>query len=82
MRTKWLYVLCASSALCSIAAGQELKQYKTVTAQRLLKPDDGDWLMIRRTYDGWGYSSLDKINTQNVGRLAPVWTIGCTLDDL
>src|SRR5437870_4399112 len=29
--------------------------------------------MIRRTYDGWGYSPLDQINTQNVTRLRPVW---------
>ena len=46
-----------------------------MTAQRLLKPEDGDWLMIRRTYDGWGYSPLDKINTRNVSRLKPVWMI-------
>src|SRR5262245_49775331 len=73
--------LCASAVLCviAIAAGQEssplLKNYKPVTAQRLLKPDDGDWLMIRRTYDGWGYSPLEKINTANVSRLKQVWKI-------
>ena len=37
-----------------------LKDYKPVTAERLRKPDDQDWLMIRRTYDGWGYSPLDR----------------------
>jgi alcohol dehydrogenase (cytochrome c) len=62
-----------------LAAGQEaspvLKNYKPVTARRLLKPEDGDWLMIRRTYDGWGYSPLTKINTGNVSRLKPVWMI-------
>jgi hypothetical protein len=26
-----------------------LRTYKPVTAERLLKPDEGDWLMIRRT---------------------------------
>ena len=36
-----------------------LQAYKPVTPERLLKPDEGDWLMIRRTYDGWGYSPLD-----------------------
>ena len=36
-----------------------LQNYKPVTAERLKKPEDGDWLMIRRTYDGWGYSPLD-----------------------
>ena len=73
---KILCVLCASVAsyAVAIAAGQE-KPYKAVTAQRLLKPADGDWLMIRRTYDGWGYSPLDKINTKNVARLKQVWTL-------
>jgi alcohol dehydrogenase (cytochrome c) len=50
-----------------------LQSYKPVTAERLLKPTDGDWLMIRRTYDGWGYSPLDQITTANVARLQPVW---------
>src|SRR5215470_14084007 len=60
-------VASVASYAILLAAGQELppllKNYKPVTAQRLLKPDDGDWLTIRRTYDGWGYSPLDKINT-------------------
>ena len=50
-----------------------LKNYTTVTADRLTNPADGDWLMIRRTYDGWGYSPLDQITTANVSRLQPVW---------
>jgi alcohol dehydrogenase (cytochrome c) len=50
-----------------------LKQYKPVTADRLKKPDDGDWLTVRRTYDGWGYSPLQQITTANVGRLQPAW---------
>jgi len=50
-----------------------LQAYQPVTAERLLKPSDGDWLMIRRTYDGWGYSPLDQITTSNVARLQPVW---------
>src|SRR5262245_37932442 len=31
-----------------------LTNYKTVTAQRLEHPEESDWLMVRRTYDGWG----------------------------
>jgi alcohol dehydrogenase (cytochrome c) len=50
-----------------------LKAYPPVTPERLLKPADGDWLMIRRTYDGWGYSPLDQITPANVARLQPVW---------
>jgi len=50
-----------------------LQTYQPVTADRLLKPADGEWLMIRRTYDGWGYSPLDQITSSNVARLQPVW---------
>src|SRR5512142_2985066 len=51
-----------------------LKNYQPVTAERLLKPEDGNWPMIRRTYDGWGYSPLDQITPANVARLKLVWS--------
>jgi alcohol dehydrogenase (cytochrome c) len=51
-----------------------LRGYSTVTKARLLKPEDRNWLMIRRTYDGWGYSPLDKINVSNASRLKLVWS--------
>ncbi len=50
-----------------------LENYQPVTAQRLEKPKDDEWLMLSRTYNGWGYSPLDEINTSNVGGLRPVW---------
>jgi len=50
-----------------------LQNYKPVTPERLRHPDDGDWLMIRRTYDGWGYSPLDQVTPANVTRLQPAW---------
>jgi len=50
-----------------------LKTYSAVTAERLRSPADGDWLMIRRSYDGWGYSPLDEITPANVSRLQPAW---------
>jgi alcohol dehydrogenase (cytochrome c) len=50
-----------------------LQNYKPVTAERLKNPEDGDWLMVRRTYDGWGYSPLTQITTENIQRLRPVW---------
>lgn len=52
-----------------------LQNYKAVTAERLTKPEDGDWLQYRRTYDGWGYSPLSEINAGNVAKLKPVWTL-------
>src|SRR5262249_16774102 len=53
---------------------QVLQNYQPVTAERLKNPEPGNWLMIRRTYDGWGYSPLNQITTQNVSRLKPVWS--------
>jgi alcohol dehydrogenase (cytochrome c) len=50
-----------------------LQNYPPVTAARLTKPADNEWLMIRRTYDGWGYSPLDQISPANVTRLQPEW---------
>ena len=35
--------------------------------------EDGNLLMIRRTYDGWGYSPLDQVTQANVTKLEPVW---------
>ena len=40
----------------------------------LENPAPGDWLMWRRTLDGWGYSPLDQIDRDNVGDLRMVWT--------
>jgi alcohol dehydrogenase (cytochrome c) len=50
-----------------------LKTYAAVTGERLNGPAAGDWLMVRRTYDGWGYSPLDQITRKNVKRLQPLW---------
>ena len=50
-----------------------LQNYKPVSAERLKKPEDSDWMMVRRTYDGWGYSPLDQVTPNNAHRLQPVW---------
>jgi alcohol dehydrogenase (cytochrome c) len=50
-----------------------LRNYQPVTDERLRKPDAENWLMNRRTYDGWGYSPLEQITPANVARLRPVW---------
>jgi alcohol dehydrogenase (cytochrome c) len=54
---------------------QSLRSYTPVTAERLRNPDAGDWLMVRRTWDGWGYSPLDQISAANVARLQPAWVV-------
>jgi alcohol dehydrogenase (cytochrome c) len=62
------------------AAAAVLRVYHPVTAARLLGPEDANWLMIRRTYDGWGYSPLDRITTANVARLRQVWSLPTGVD--
>jgi alcohol dehydrogenase (cytochrome c) len=57
----------------ALPIARTLQSYKPVTAERLKKPEDGDWLMVRRTYDGWGYSPLGEITPDNVRRMQPVW---------
>jgi alcohol dehydrogenase (cytochrome c) len=50
-----------------------LQHYVSVDADHLKRPRDADWPMVRRTYDGWGYSPLGEITPGNVARLQPVW---------
>src|ERR1700737_4815509 len=52
-----------------------LASYALVTAERLRQPEDENWLLFRRTYDGWGYSPLARITPANVGRLQLVWSL-------
>ena len=52
-----------------------LQKYTPVTAERLKKPEDGNWFHFRRTYDGWGFSPLKEITPDNVARLQPVWNM-------
>jgi len=65
-------VLLAPTA--STAQSSAIEEFVPVTDEVLRNPDDGDWLMWRRTLDGWGYSPLDQVNRDNVGRLRLVWT--------
>jgi alcohol dehydrogenase (cytochrome c) len=45
-----------------------------VTDAMLRNPPPGDWLMWRRSFDGYGYSPLDQINKDNVKNLQVAWT--------
>ena len=57
-----------------------LRAYPPVTADRLKKPEPHNWLMIRGTYDGWGYSPLDQLTPANVAKLEPVWMMATGID--
>ena len=49
-----------------------------VTDEMLANPSPDDWLMWRRTLDGWGYSPLDQFDRDNVGMLRMVWSRAVT----
>ncbi len=74
-------VLCALCAALVItqAVGAESKAYPTVTDDRLVHPDPGDWLMYRRTYDGSGFSPLKQITPSNVHKLSLAWSLSTDL---
>ena len=63
---------CAAGRL-SVHA-QSTTEFVPVTDAMLREPAPEDWLMWRRTFDGWGYSPLDQITRENVGELRMVWT--------
>ena len=53
---------------------QAPREFVPVTDAMLQAPSDDDWLMWRRTLDGWGYSPLEQIDRSNVGDLRLVWS--------
>jgi alcohol dehydrogenase (cytochrome c) len=55
-------------------AADPTKNLRPVTDEMLLHPDSGDWLMWRRTYDGFGFSPLAQITRDNVKDLTVAWT--------
>src|SRR5690606_1422116 len=76
-----LFAIAASSAsmlTMQTAIGQDnpIDSLTPVTDEMLVNPPDGDWLMWRRTYNGWGYSPLDEINRDNVEGLRLAWAWG------
>ena len=75
MRHELLRVLPAALALAAAmpSAADDERSFVPVTDAMLQRPEAGDWLMWRRTLDGWGYSPLDEINKRNVARLTQVW---------
>ena len=73
------FLLVAWAILLNLTTGTavlgqpEPPEWESITEQRLLSPEDGDWLSYRRTYDVTGFSPLGEINRTNVGRLRLVW---------
>src|SRR5499426_908676 len=59
-------------------AADPTRNITPVTAEMLRNPPAADWLMWRRTYNGWGYSPLDQINKSNVKNLQVAWSWSMT----
>ena len=72
----WLaaFALAAAAGAAPRPAAAQVAEIAPVTDAELRNPDPDDWLMWRRTLDGWGYSPLDQIHRGNVDRLRLVWT--------
>ena len=79
--TSYVKVLSALCAVLFIAQALHAAStpYPTVTDDRLLHPDAGDWLMYRRTYDGSGFSPLKQITPSNIRKLSLAWSLSTDL---
>ena len=66
----WIRVFALIAVAASLGA-----QGVPVSFERLLRADrePGNWLMYSNTYNGWRYSRLDQITTENVDRLRVKW---------
>ncbi len=69
-----LLAIASLTVLAAAAQSDEDAGFVPVTDAMLEDPAPGDWLMWRRTQNGWGYSPLDQVNRDNVADLRLVWT--------
>ena len=56
------------------SAQATIDSYSNVTDARLINPEERNWLSYRGNLEGWGFSALDEITTDNIANLEPVWT--------
>ena len=59
-----------------VLAQAQVASIDPVTDAELQDPSPDEWLMWRRTLNGWGYSPLDQIDRDNVADLRMVWSRG------
>ena len=79
---KRLSLACAiaASSICyntfAQTADNPLLQALTPVSDEMLRnPPAADWLNWRRTYDTYGFSPLDQINTDNAANLGEAWRV-------
>ena len=76
------FVLCTSIALLAGGCRKQTQQVQSPAPLGggihpyggQLAPDDGQWVRATKDYANTRYSSLDQINTGNVGSLKVAWT--------
>jgi len=70
-------LLVASTALVALSgvsyAQSTRENYTPVTPEMLANPPAEEWLMFRGAYNNQGYSKLDMINKDTVGKLELAW---------
>ena len=67
-------LLTLAALLPPSVQSQSGDDFVPVSDEMLRNPPPEDWLMWRRTLNGWGYSPLDQINRDNAGELREVWS--------
>jgi len=67
------YILMCLASI-NASAQSPIADYNPVTDDRLNNPEARNWLSYRGTLNGWGYSPLGEINSDNVSQLQPVWS--------
>ena len=68
-------VLCGISAYGFAQRDSSSMRFDPISDAELVEPSDQDWLIWRRTYDAQGYSPLNQINKNNVGKLEEAWRV-------
>ena len=72
------YAAVAVAVALPVPVAAQVETVDPVTDAELQDPSPDDWLMWRRTLDGWGYSPLDRIDRENVDQLRMVWSRALT----
>jgi alcohol dehydrogenase (cytochrome c) len=68
-----------SNSTLALIPGEAPQVASSVNYERIrqARSEPQNWLTYYGAYDGQRYSPLDQINTENVGRLKPVWVFQC-----
>src|SRR5689334_12502943 len=66
----------ANAGPLGLTVSGQVKNFVPVTDEMLRSQDPGDWLMVRRNYQGWSHSPLTQITRDNVKELQLAWVWG------